>query len=394
MLEEHMPNPPREPNPAETAALPYAHEPHPDGTFDATLVTFAAMSLFDSLTADQRSRLILPFATPAREHWNFLPESGRPGIAFGELDRHQRTLAHRLLAESTSVGAYARAVQVMANELVLRELNQAQFGHVAVAFRDPGAYFLTMFGQPQPDTTWGWRLVGHHLSLNITVVAGDLLSVTPFLLGSEPARFGPFRILGEEEDAGFALLNCLDDELRRRAVIHDRPPADFVTRTVRQLGEIEFPGHHGVGRRDAAIDDADRRALAYMRAHPRGVPGRDLPPPARNRFSELLACFVLRARPASADHELDRIEKAGGLDALHFAWAGGLRPDQPHYFRIQGPVTLIEFDNAEDNANHTHSLWRDPTNDFGRDLLLEHHRTSHALPPPDEAEPRPLDSGD
>ncbi|MDX6739535.1 DUF3500 domain-containing protein [Actinocorallia sp. A-T 12471] len=354
-------------------ALPEAHRPRPGGSFDATAITFAAMGLFDGLTADQRARVLLPHTDPGRTHWNFLPESGRHGLALGELDRHQTGLAHRLIAESMSVPAYARVVQVMANEHVLRELNLPLFGHIAPTFRDAGGYFLTFFGQPQPDTTWGWRLVGHHLSVNVTVVDGELVNATPFLLGAEPAGFGPFRILGEEEDAAFALLDGLTEAQLGQAVIHHRPPADFVTRTVPVIGEVEYPGYHGVGRRDAMITDEDRRALAYFRAHPRGIRVGDLSPVQRARFDDLLAKFVERARPGLVGFEMDRVAAAGGVAELRFAWAGGTSLDEPHYFRIQGPVTLIEFDNAEDDANHVHSVWRDPSNDFGSDLLIHHH---------------------
>jgi Protein of unknown function (DUF3500) len=353
--------------------LPEAHRPRQGGSFDATVITFAAMGLFDSLTEDQRGRVLLPQGDPGRTHWNFLPESGRHGLPLGELDRHQEMLAHRLIAESMSVPAYARVVQVMVNEHVLRELNLPVFGHVAATFRDARGYFLTFFGLPQPDTTWGWRLVGHHLSINITVVDGDLVSATPFLLGAEPARFGPFRILGEEEDAAFVLLESLGGAQRQQAIIHSKPPADFVTRTVTTIGDVEYPAYHGVGRRDAMITDEDRTALAYFRAHPRGIRAGDLSAAQRGHFDELLERFVGRARPGLVGFEMDRIEAAGGADELHFAWAGGTSIDQPHYFRIQGPVTLVEFDNAEDNANHVHSVWRDPTNDFGADLLIQHH---------------------
>ena len=121
------------------------------------------------------------------------------------------------------------------------------------------------------------------------------------------------------------------------------------------------------------ITDEDRQALAYFRAHPRGLRAGDLSATQRRLFDGLLARFVGRARPGLAGFEMDRIGAAGGADELHFAWAGGTTLDQPHYFRMQGPVTLIEFDNAEDNANHVHSVWRDPSNDFGADLLLQHH---------------------
>ena len=363
----------REQQPDPSTELPAAHRPRANGSFDATLITFAAMGLFDGLTADQRARVLEVFEGPDRTHWNFLPESGRHGLPLGELDRGQEVLAHRLIAESMSIPAYARVVQVMANEHVLRELNQAVFGHIAPTFRDARGYFLTFFGQPQPDTNWGWRLVGHHLSINITVVDGDLVSSTPFLLGAEPAQIGPFRILGEEEDAAFVLLGNLITSQQQQAIIHGKPPADFVTRTVATIGEVEYPAYHGVGRRDAMITDEDRKALAYFRAHPRGIRVGDLSAIQRGHFDDLLARFVERARPGLVGFEMDRISAGGGVEELHFAWAGGTTIDQPHYFRIQGPATLIEFDNAEDKANHVHSVWRDPSNDFGADLLIQHH---------------------
>lgn len=355
------------------SGLPHAHRPRPDGSRNARVLTIAAMGLFDSLNTDQRARVLLPRTEPSRTHWNFLPESGRHGLTLGELDRNQEFLAHRLIAESMSTSAYARVIQVIANEHLLRELDLPSLGHVAATFRDPLGYFLTFFGQPQPDTSWGWRLVGHHLSINVTVIDGELVNATPFLLGAEPAQFGPFRILGQEEDAAFVLLDHLAARQKQRAIIHPTPPADFVTRTVASIGDIEYPAYHGVGRRDAMISDEDRRALAYFREHPRGIRVGDLTENQRRDFDDLLAQFVERVRPGLVDFEMDRIARAGGVENLHFAWAGGTTLSDPHYFRIQGPVTLIEFDNAEDGANHVHSVWRDPTNDFGADLLMQHH---------------------
>jgi len=353
--------------------LPTEHRPREGGSFDATVITFAAMGLFDSLDGDQRSQLLLPHTDPGRTHWNFLPESGRHGLPLGALTRHQEVLAHRLVAESMSLPAYARVVQVMSNEHVLRELNLPVFGHVAATFRDARGYFLSFFGQPQPDSTWGWRLVGHHLSINVTVVDGDLVTATPFLLGAEPARIGPFRILGEEEDAAFALLDRLTAAQLAETVIYHKPPADFVTRTVARIGDVEYPAYHAVGRRDAMITDDDRRALAYFRAHPRGIRVGDLSPAQRTGFDALLATFVHRARPGLVEVEMDRIAAAGGVEELRFAWAGGTGIEQPHYFRIQGGATLVEFDNAEDKANHVHNVWRSPSHDFADDLLLQHH---------------------
>jgi hypothetical protein len=352
-----------------------AHRPVP-GDFNVTAVTFAAMALFDRLDSGQRARAVVPMDDENRTHWNFLPESGRRGVPMRDLDREQRYLAHRLIAQSMSVEGYAQVVQVMSLEHVLRELDAPRFGHVAAHFRDPEGYFLTFFSQPQPDIDWGWRLAGHHLSLNFTIAGQDLLAATPCLLGSEPGRFGPYRVLGAEEDLGFALLGSLDPGQADAATVHPVPPPDFATRCVPELGAEEWPDVHGVGRRDAPITDADREALRWVKGQPRGL-ARGLMRPAQQRaFDDVVDSFVRRLKPDQAGRELDRI-RAAGLDELHLVWAGSHHIEQPHYFRVEGPVTLIEFDNTEDNANHVHCVWRDPGNDFGTDILARHRAAQH-----------------
>src|SRR3954471_12133254 len=140
-------------------AHPPAHRPVP-GDFSTTRATFAAMALYDHLDGEQRARVVVPMGAENRRHWNFLPESGRRGVALRDMTQVQRYLTHRLVAECLSVEGYAQVVQVMSLEHVLRELNAPMFGHVAAHFRDPEGYFLTFFDQPQPDSDWGWRLVG------------------------------------------------------------------------------------------------------------------------------------------------------------------------------------------------------------------------------------------
>ncbi|MFI5957657.1 DUF3500 domain-containing protein [Cryptosporangium sp. NPDC051539] len=352
-----------------------AHRPVP-GDFNTTLVTFAAMALCDHFDAGQRLRAVVPLGDANRTHWNFLPESGRRGVALRDMNDVQRYLTHRLIAQCLSVSGYAQVVQVMSLEHVLRELNAPVFGHVAAHFRDPEGYFLTFFDQPQPDSDWGWRLVGHHLSLNFTVAGQDLIAATPLLLGAEPGRLGPFRILGHEEDLGFAVLKCLDGAQAATATIHPTPPPDFASRCVPVLGDEEWPDVHGVGRRDAGITDVDRKALRWVRGTPRGLARARMGAGQQQAFDHLVEAFVARLKPEQAGREMDRIRSAGH-DDLHFVWAGSHRPDEPHYFRVEGPVTLIEFDNTEDGANHVHCVWRDPANDFGADILARHRAAQH-----------------
>ncbi len=347
-----------------------------EGDFNATATTFAAMALFDNLDAQQRAQIVVPLDDPNRTNWNFLPESGRRGVPIRDMTGPQRYLAHRLLAQSLSVTGYAKAVQVMSLEHVLRELNVDAFGHMAAHFRDPEGYFLTLFNQPQPDSHWGWRLVGHHLSLNFTIIGQDRMAVTPLLFGAEPGRLGPYRILGEEEDRAFALLSSLEPTQVDAATIHSVPPPDFATRCVPFIGDEEWPDVHGVGRRDAMITDADRHALRYIKGQPRGLARAAMAATQKAAFDELVESFLGNVKEGQAGREMDRIRNSGH-DEMHFVWAGGHRIDLPHYFRIEGPVTVVEFDNTEDDANHVHAVWRDPTNDFGIDALAEHRAAQH-----------------
>jgi hypothetical protein len=339
-------------------------------------MTIVAMQVYEALTGEQRQRVLVPFDDENRDDWDFLPAAGRRGLPLRDLTHAQQILVHQLLGAALTTEAYAQVVSTMSMEHILRELEWPLFGPAVAQFRDPGGYYFTFFGVPNLDETWGWRLVGHHLSLNFTVVRQAYVSVTPFLLGSQPGRHGQVRYLGEEEDRGFALLAALTPSQREQAVIHPVSPVDLVTKSVRRIGDVEYPGYYVVGRHQLKITDADRQALVYIREHPRGIPYGALDEAQQKTFRELLECYVNRVKPEQVAFEMDRIT-AAGIDGLHFAWAGATDYDAGHYYRIQGPVTVIEFDNTEDDANHIHAIWRDPDNDFGRDLLLTHVVEEH-----------------
>ncbi len=296
------------------------------------------------LDAPQRRSAVYPFASDARTDWHYVPRS-RPGLPFKSMTAQQRAAVVALLRATLSDEGYARIEGVRVLESVLRGDSQS-------SFRDPDNYVVALFGEPGVHP-WGFRYEGHHVSLNFTFPAPGKASATPAFWGANPAevRGGQhrgMRLLGAETDAAFALVRSLDPAQRTEAVIAERALGDIVA---------------GPGRGDEL-------------KQPRGVAFARLAETQRN---QALAVIEGMLKPLNAEFralQTQRLSEAG-LDALRFAWAGAMTPGQGHYFRLHGPVTLIEFDNTQDGANHIHSLWRDLAADFGADALGQHYRTGH-----------------
>ena len=336
-----------------------------------------ATAFLENLDRDQRAMAIFDFDNEAeRRDWDFIPKSGRNGLPLRLMNSHQQTLAHMLLAQSVSLPTYAKVVQIMANEHVLRELNGPRMGPAAVEFRNPGNYYFSFFGMPNMEKTWGWRVVGHHVSLNFTLIGGIYLNATPCLLGNEPAEFGSMKPLKEDEDLGFDLLYSLADSQRSRAVIHDVAPPNFATRVVTKLGQEERPATYELGFDGYRISEHDRETLKWIRNQAKGLAAAEMDDSQRGKLTSLIECYVARMPEESAQIEMDRL-RAAGIENVHFCWAGGQERGTPHYYRLQGPSFLVEFENAQMGGNHIHSVWRDPDNDFGFDVLSRHHAEAH-----------------
>ncbi len=312
----------------------------------AAEMTDAANAWVTSLTPEQHDIGVIEFTKDERENWHYIPKS-REGLPLAKMDGKQRQLAHALLASGLSQHGLLQADSVMAMERVLRAIENSDR-------RDETLYYFTVFGQPTDTGTWGWRVEGHHLSVNFTLVDGHV-SATPNFVGSNPGEVrvpGPQqgqRILAAEEDLGRAFVLSLDAAQRGKAVLSDKAPGDILTRNDRQA---KSPGPEGIG---------------YAA----------LTPAQQTKFKELVALYANRLRHEVADQELKKIANAG-WDRLSFAWAGGLKRGEGHYYRIQSPDFVIEYDNTQNNANHIHTVWRVYAEDFGRDLLQEHYRESHA----------------
>lgn len=305
----------------------------------------AARAFLDSLTPELKQKAQLPLDAEERFNWFYTPVP-RKGLTLKEMNEAQRTAATNLLRAGLSEKGYSKAETIRALEDILAEIEKNP------TRRDKELYYFTVFGDPGPKSTWAWRYEGHHLSHHWTVVNGSALATTPQFFGANPAevRTGAkkgLRALATEEDLGYELLRSLDDTQRQAAIIDPKAPNDILTTNTKE----------------AAIQ-ADR-GLAYSK----------MTAPQKALLMKLIEENAAAQPDAIARERLAKL-RAAGLDAITFAWMGGLEKGQGHYYRIQGPTFLIEFDNTQNDANHIHLAWRDFKGDWGRDLLAEHYKTA------------------
>lgn len=310
----------------------------------------AANDFLASLTEEQRAETVYETDDPERVNWHFVPkpfegEKARGGLPLKDMRADQRHLAYALLSTGMSHRGFATSLQIMSLEQVLHELENAPH-------RDAAMYYLTLFGEPGSQA-WGWRVEGHHLSINFTVADGEVVSGTPNFFASNPAEVlrGPregLRVLAAEEDVARGLVQSLSDEQREAAVVREKAPRDILTSADSEVSPLE-----DLGVRWKELNDAQRDALL-----------------------RLIDVYVHRLRPDVAERDLAEIEEAG-MEHIVFAWAGGMEKRQPHYYRVQGPTFLLEYANTQNDANHVHAVWRDFDGDFGRDHLREHYQAHH-----------------
>ena len=320
----------------------------------------AATRLLGSLTAEQRQQASFAFAADERTHWHFIPTEMFPrnGLLIRSMTPQQRALAHDLLKTGLSQRGYLTASSIMDLEAVLKALEAAERAAAPqpprgqVLERDPEKYFFSIFGTPSAKDTWGWRVEGHHVSLHFTVVNGTMVASSPTFFGSNPAevREGPkkgLRILGAEEDAARALLQSLDAAQRSKAIVDGTAPGDMVTMANVNINPLS----------------------------PSGLEAGAMTAPQRGLLMKLVDVYIGKMTADVAEDRLARVRKAG-VEKIAFAWAGETERGKKHYYRVQGPTFLIEYDNTQNNGNHIHSVWRDFNGDFGRDLLREHLKST------------------
>lgn len=303
------------------------------------------------LSQAQRTVATFPFESEERSAWDYRP-GPRRGLSLAEMTALQQDAALATVDAVMSERGAREVRAIIALEPILGELERA-VGRGGIS-RDRELYWFAVFGDVAGSEPWGWRIGGHHVAITSTVVDGRV-AAAPSFLGANPATVpaGPLaggRAIDGEETRARALLRSLSADQRRRAVVDPVAPPDILS---------------GNGRR------ADFREIAA------GIRYDELEPGQQDALAGLIRHYLERADPEVAAPEWDRIDEAG-LSPITFAWAGSDAPGRGHYYAIRGPRLLIEYDNTQDGANHIHSVWRDPTNDWGEDLLFEHYRAAHA----------------
>jgi hypothetical protein len=305
----------------------------------------AADAFLASLRSEQRSKVLFEFEDAERLNWHFVPRARR-GLPLREMSVEQQALARGILRAGLSQRGYLAASTIIELELVLREMGENP------AVRDPELYYFSIFGTPSHAAPWGFRAEGHHLSLNFTLIRDRLIATAPAFFGANPAevRRGSrrgLRALADEEDIGRELVLSLDERQRAVALIAAATPRDIVTGNAARVEPLSPVGIRATELRPEQAAILVRLLEVYL-----------------GRMAEPLAA----QRRATLQHE--------DFSEVAFAWAGSTRPGEAHYYRIQGPGFLVEYDNTQNDANHIHTVWRDFDGDFGRDLLREHYRNA------------------
>ena len=310
----------------------------------------AWQALASRLSPEQMQAAEFSFDDPIRHEWFYTPVD-RVGLRIGDLDADQMTDLRTLLDDGLGANGTEQAFKIVQLEELLFSTSGGR------EMRNPGNYYLMMFGEPTTEGSWAWRFEGHHFSTSFTIVDNHLVSGTPAFFGGNPALvpedsevhagLSPF---SREQDLGFELLNSFDEGQRARVILAGEAPQDILTENF-QRAEMGAPEGISV----ADINDVQHAI-----------------------FKELMGVYGNRMNPALHDYQMAKIRQAG-VERVHFAWAGSTEPGEGHYYRIQGPTFVIEYDNTQNNANHIHSVWRDFEDDFGYEPLRQHLAVDHHL---------------
>ncbi len=306
----------------------------------------AAKAFLSSLPADKKSEASFAFDDASRLKWYFTPQQNkekqplRKGLRMEHMSGEQKEAALGLLKTGLSVKGFEQATTIMSLEGLLNELE----GKGGAITRNPSWYFVSIYGTPSSTGKWGWRIEGHHLSVNFTVDKGEVVAVSPIVLAANPAivKGGPrngLRTLPEIEITAKELIASLNQEQAK------------VARQAKQLPEIRE------GFADAGVGD------------PIGIAAGKLTDDQKKMLWKVVEAYANRLPADLATLELRRVKDAGP-DKIHFAYCiEENKPGKPYTYRVHGPSFVVEFlnvqgDSAKNPANHIHSGWRALPSDF------------------------------
>ena len=326
----------------------FAHDP-------ATDMVDAANRFIASLDDKAKKASLFTWDSKERERWNYLPDKfikpdgKRQGLPIKLMTAQQRILANGLLSAALSHRGYLEATTIMTLEQILFQMEGRDI-------RNPELYYVCIFGEPSKAGNWGWRYEGHHLSLSFTLVNGRIFSVTPSFFGTNPAEvkegaFKGLKVLADEENMARKLARSLSPPQREIGILSEKAPADVLTKW----------------------DSEVKRDTFFP---PQGLPITKMNSRQKGWLAEIVEAYAAKHRPETV---AQITEKNPLIDPkeTYFAWAGSRSPGEGHYYRIQTPKFLFEYDCTQNGANHVHAVWRDFNGDFGRDILAQHHAQAH-----------------
>ncbi len=313
-----------------------------------------ATLFIETLSDELKSQAVFALEDEERYNMNYVPMP-RTGPRFHDFNETQKAAALDLLKSSLSEEGLRKSKEIMSLEKILRVIENDDNDKMpdGKPRRDPLNYHFSIFGDPASNAPWGWRFEGHHLSLNFTSSDHKISAATPTFFGTNP---GVIKITGHKEkevlkketSLSFKLVNSLSPEQLKKAMFSTIAPVEIITTTQRR------------------VEGFQQKGIFYN----------DLTSDQQQLFHDLINLYLNNYEKNFSEEYRDKIKKAG-IESLSFSWAGSLEPGVANYWCIQGPVLLIEYDNTQTDANHVHTVVRDPTNDYGEDILKKHYEKDH-----------------
>ena len=325
-------------------------------------VSGAVNKFLKTLNEEQYNHTTYSFNDTLRHVWTNLPVGlvPRPGIQYGSLSDSSRIAFHRVLAAMLSSQGYLKATSIMRLDDILNVLYQTAFDQGKINQQTlkmtqdlhwaHSNYYISVFGLPKEHEPWSISLGGHHIALTYTS-DGHRVSMSPYFIGTDPSevksdKFAGLRILNKEEDYGLMLVNMLSQNQKAKAILKQETPKDIITNP---KSSQRIDSYYGL-----SVKEFNKTQLTILKL--------------------LIEEYTHNFEHQKAHDLMAKIELTG-LNKIYFAWIGSIVNNQPHYYIINGPDFLIEYDNVgfQNDGNHIHAILREKGNDFGQDLLKKHY---------------------